>query len=709
MKELIIAEKPKAALRIALALAPVPSSIKKKNFFGVPFYEIKDEKENKEIIVASAVGHLFEVSETKKSFGWPVFDVEWKPTEVGWAKKYIKALSLLSKQFKPDTIIIACDYDTEGELIGYNILRFIFNKGPDQACRMKFSTLTKQDLLSAYKNKMPSIDFNQAIAGETRHILDWFYGINLSRALMSSIKGRKILSIGRVQGPALALIVEREQAIEAFKPEKFWKVVLEIEDKEGNMAELVYSERIKEKERLDEFNKLKGRSVELEIVQREQELAPFPPFNLTDLQMEAYRLFGFDPAKTLAIAQELYLAGLISYPRTSSQKLPTAIGYKTILQKLQELELTIDWSKVTRQKPVEGKATDPAHPAIFPTGEGELSKLSKEQRQLYELIVKRFVACFCENAILEIKNVRLSLDKSGKDGKDGKNGKVFEKSFKRIKEANWLELYPYQIKSEWSKIGEAGKSAIIKAVHFQEGQTEPPSRYNPASIVKELEKRHLGTKATRAQIIEIIYKRGYIKGKTIKPSPLGIAVVKFLKAISPLILDEALTRKFELELDKILISKNPIEEKEKILSEAKEVLLRIARDYEANKEKLIELLHDGAQKAEDESIKERTIAKCDCGGSLILKKSSEGNYFVGCTAWPDCKAVYSLPKGYITVSNGTCSCGWRKLRMWKNKRSFEICANSSCKNFWLKKVQTNKREARKSKEKMAKLNKRKEK
>jgi DNA topoisomerase-1 len=655
--ELIIAEKPKAAAKIAFALG----NARKKSYFGIPYYEA--EVDGKKVVVASAVGHLFSLAEKAKTKGWPIFEIEWKPMhEVAkqkFAKRYIEAL----RHFKPQEITIACDYDTEGELIGYNVLRFIFNT--INANRMKFSTLTKQDLLKAYKEKMNHIDFNQAIAGETRHLLDWIYGINLSRALMGLLEVRKILSIGRVQGPALAILVKREQEIASFKPEKYWSISLDVLQGKNSVI-LEFGKRVK-KEELQSFAKLKGKEIELKVEKEKVNIKPLPPFNLTDLQIEAYRLFRLTPSATLAIAQELYLDGLISYPRTSSQKLPFAIGYKAILQKLAKHFAF----EIAREKPVEGKATDPAHPAIFPTGEFE--RLEGNKKKVYELIVKRFLACFAQDATIEVKSVKAKVD-----------GLEFSKKLKRIVERGWLKIYPYEIKEEWSDV-ESGK-ALIKNLLQEEKQTQPPPRYTPASIVKELEKRKLGTKATRAQIIETLYKRGYIKGESIKVTPLGMAVKEILEKISPLILDEALTRKFELEMDKILISEEPEKEKEKIVKEAREVIMAIASDYEKNKQGLMEIIKHGIKMHQDETKKEQELGKCKCNGALVLKRNKQGNYFVSCSNWPQCKATFSLPKGKITKGKNLCDCGWQKLRLWQGRKSFEFCFNPDCKEFWKNKI-----------------------
>ncbi|MCL6500849.1 MAG: DNA topoisomerase I [Candidatus Pacearchaeota archaeon] len=507
---LVICEKPQAAMKIAFALAE--NAPLKKNIAGVPYWEL--EREGKKFVVASAVGHLFGLAEKEKTQRWPVFEIEWKPL-ASFARKYANVLSHLAKN--ASQFIIACDYDVEGELIGFNVLRFICKQ--QDALRMKFSTLTKPDLVGSYKNILEHLDFGQAYAGETRHYLDWLYGINLSRALMEAIKkagSYRIMSIGRVQGPALALVVQREKEIKAFKPKPYWQIFLFLSEHELKVR---YGKDIFKKSEAEKFLKLKGKRAEAKTVKEEKELLPLPPFDLTSLQLEAYKFFGFSPAQTLAIAQNLYLQGLISYPRTSSQKLPFTIGQKRILEKLQVL-----YSKyvsfATRKKPIEGKKTDPAHPAIFPTGE-EPEKLSQQEKQLYDLIVRRFIACFCDNALLEQKKIIVKIER-----------KEFSTEGSRILKKGWLEVYPHRIDERI--LPDVNGKVAIKDVRLEEKETQPPKRYSAASLVSELEKRGLGTKATRAIIVDTLYKRGYIIGRAIEATKIGMSVNEALEKNCPL-------------------------------------------------------------------------------------------------------------------------------------------------------------------------------
>ncbi|MDD5012298.1 MAG: DNA topoisomerase I [Candidatus Nanoarchaeia archaeon] len=662
--ELIITEKPQAAMKIADALG----KSKKENLHGIPYYELK--KDGKQIVVACAVGHLFTLTQLQKGSGYPVFDIKWVPNyfvkKADFTKKYYDTLLSLVKN--AGSITVATDYDIEGEVIGLNVVRFICNQ--KDANRMKFSTLTKPELNTAYETKSPTINWGQAIAGETRHYLDWFYGINLSRALMNAIKetGRfKIMSIGRVQGPALNLIVQRERKIQEFKSQKYWQVFITVEDDE-NKVELKYIKDIFDKKELEQFENLIGKTAIASTIKKEEYLPPNPPFNLTSLQMEAYRLHGLTPTRTLQIAQSLYLAGLISYPRTSSQKLPDSIGYKEILEKLAR-QFRAE-KLITRDKPVEGKKSDPAHPSIYPTGEN--GTLSEEEGKIYNLIVKRFLSLFCEDAIVDNKTITAEVDKL-----------KFNTKGSEVRKKAWLEIYPYKIKE--TELPDMNGEVKIVDSRTEEKETQPPKRYSPASIVSELEKRNLGTKATRAAILETLYDRGYVKEKSIEATPLGISLIGTLEKYSPVIIDEELTRKFEKEMDSIVESKKDFEQKEnRIIEEAKETIREISGDFEKNKMEIGRELITAESKQweqEKEANKLNVCPICKKGMLSIMYSRKTRRSFVACNAYPECKKTYSLPpNGVIKKTDKICdSCGFPMLmRLSKGKRPWIFCFNNEC-------------------------------
>ena len=662
--ELVVTEKPQAAMKLADALG----KSSKKNLHGVPYYEVN--RNGNKIVVACAVGHLFTLTQTKRGSGFPVFDIQWGPNFLARKKDFTKRYydSLLSFAKNAGSVTVATDYDIEGEVIGFNVVRFIC--GQKDANRMKFSTLTKNELNSSYEKKSSSINWGQAIAGETRHYLDWFYGINLSRALMSAIKeaGRfKIMSVGRVQGPALNLIVNKERKIQEFKSQKYWQIFIKVDDGK-NEVELKHNKDIFDKKELGKFDNLVGKSAVAKTLKKEELLSPNPPFNLTTLQMESYRLYGITPTRTLQIAQSLYLAGLISYPRTSSQKLPDSIGYKDILKKLSKQYKAE--KLIVREKPIEGMKTDPAHPSIYPTG--EFADVSGEEEKIYNLIAKRFLCLFCEDAIIDNKTITAKCDDLS-----------FSTKGSEVRKKSWLEIYPYKIKE--TELPDVEGEVKIVDSRTEEKETQPPKRYSPASIVSELEKRNLGTKATRAAILETLYDRGYIKEKSIEATPLGISLITTLEKYSPIIIDEELTRNFEKEMDSIIESSKDFEKQEKkIVENAKKTITNIAQDFEKNKKDIgneLVVAETKVWEAEKEENKLNVCPKCKKGNLSIKYSRKTKRYFVACDAYPECKNTYSLPpNGVIKKTGKVCEvCGFPLLmRLSKGKRPWTFCFNPEC-------------------------------
>jgi len=666
---LVITEKPQAASKIAAALSN-GKDVKIGNQ-GVPYYELT--RNGKKIIVACAVGHLFTLSQVKKEQGYPVFDIGWFPNfevkKKDFTKKYYMTIQKLVKG--ASEIIVATDFDTEGEVIGYNIIRFI--AGQKDAKRMKFSSLTTQELQDSYDNAHPTIEWGQAIAGETRHFLDWLYGINLSRALMQAIKsiGKfKIMSIGRVQGPTLNLIVEREKEILAFKSTPYWQVFIKINDGK-NTTELKHNRDITKKSDLDKFKDIVGKIADALTTKTKQTIVPPAPFDLTTLQTEAYKFHGMTPSQTLATAQKLYLAGLISYPRTSSQKIPDAMMPKKILKEL--AKHFTEAHEAIRDKPVEGKKSDPAHPAIIPTGNYE--KLEEHEQKIYNLIVKRFISCFCDDAELVNKKIEVVVD----------GLKFNEKGMEIIKEG-WMKVYP--AKMEEKEIKDFNGKVTIEKLRTEEKMTQPPKRYSPASILLELERKNLGTKATRANILDTLYDRDYIKDKSIKATELGIRLIASLNKFSPVIIDENLTRDIEKEMDSIRISKKDLDKKEKnILEKAKDALIKISDDFKKNEKKIGKELFDANQAFWDQQKEENKLGmKCpNCNtGELSIKFSPRfRSYFIACTSYPDCKQTYSLPSKSLIKkleNNKVCEeCGWPMiLCLRQGKRPWILCFNPKC-------------------------------
>ena len=502
------------------------------------------------------------------------------------------------------------------------------------------------------------------------HYLDYYYGINLSRALTLAIKTTgafKILSSGRVQGPALKIIVEKEKNILAFKSVPYYEIELATDKLNAFHKEGKIFDKNRANELLKNTKNKKAIIKNIEKIKIKQ--APPHPFDLTALQLEAYRTMGISPKETLSLAQSLYLAGLISYPRTSSNQLPISLDYKKIIKSLSKQskykELCEELLK-KELKPNNGTKQDPAHPAIYPTGEIP-SKLNDRESKIYELIVSRTLATFAKEATRESATAEIDINKE-----------IFIARGIITLDPGWFKFYGRFAKFKEQELPslKLNEELKVKDILLRELETQPPKRYTPASIIKELEKRNLGTKATRAEIIDSLYQRDYIYEKSIQATNLGIKIVETLEKYCPEIQDEELTRHFEKDMHFILHHKK---HKEEILEESKKILTNILIKFKKNESNIGKELLEATRETQK---KESIVGKCrNCSGDLVFKKGKFG-LFVACNNYPKCKTTFSLTKhDSAKPSNKTCKeCGFPTVYIYrKGKRPFEYCINKNCK------------------------------
>ncbi|MGC8479601.1 MAG: DNA topoisomerase I [Candidatus Micrarchaeia archaeon] len=683
MNKLIIAEKPSVALRVALSLGD--SQPKRYNNNGVGYFEVQSGDDT--LFIVAAAGHLFTLQQKdKEKKELPVFDIQWIPSykvneSSYFTKKYLDTITDIARRC--NYFINACDYDLEGTVIGTNILKFVLNNDVNKELknenigRMHFSTTTKPDLVRSY-NETGKFDFNNFFAGEARHMLDWYWGINLSRALMrslSSVGVKKVLSIGRVQGPTLGILAKRELEIKNFVPKPYWKLFiktngLELENKKGSIFEKGVAE--------EGLKKTKdGKAIVEELFVKDELHAPFPPFDLTSLQLEASKVFRIDPSRTLAIAQSLYEKSYISYPRTSSQKLPYTLGLKKILEEIAKNETYAEKVKElldkNRIRPNEGAKQDEAHPAIYPTGVLP-KKLTPEEAKIYDLIVKRFLSCFAEYSKMEKRSLTIDA-----------NGEKYHIVGDVVKEKGWLSFYEPYYKPKELEIPmlEVGSEVSLEDAYIKEAQTEPPKRYGKAGLISTLEKKELGTKATRAAIIDTLFDRGYISNSKIEVTEFGMSVYKALDKYANEILNEEMTRKLEEDMEKV--AKGELDE-HKIIEEGQELIKKIIDDFNKNGNNIGKELSEGLKESEKSNI----LGICNkCGGDLLLRRSRIGKSFVGCSNWPKCNNTYPLPQyAKIIPMKKVCEkCGTPKVKVFSKGKVFEMCLDTNCetKKNWGKK------------------------
>ncbi|MBN2335345.1 DNA topoisomerase I [Candidatus Bathyarchaeota archaeon] len=674
---LVITEKPSSARHISQALddSGKPMTLSERTVQ----YHVA-HRGGDELIVVSALGHLYALAQTGRGWSYPVYDMKWVPADQAQranprTKAHIDAISSIAQGV--DRYVSACDYDIEGSLIAYNVLKYAVGEHSlGRSRRMLYSTLTVQELVKAWDSMQPTLDYPVIAAGKARHETDWLFGINLSRALTLSVRkatgSHKTLSIGRVQGPTLGFIKDREAAIQSFVPVPYWKVDASTEI-DGEAYPLEY-----EKPRLEREVHAKelaaacrGKQGTVKALESSEERQPPPPpFNLGDLQREAYRVFKMSPSTTLKVAEKLYLGAHLSYPRTSSQKLPPTIDFKEILKGLARNPSYAKQAETILQQgtpePRQGKKDDPAHPAIHPTG-SHPRRLGDAEKKVYDLVVKRFLACLSAPAFR--KKMQASVDV---------NGYLFYMKGSRTVERGWIDVYaPYHEDKELILPElHVGMTLPVSKLSTRRSYTNPPPRYNASSLLRQMETKEIGTKATRTNIIETLHKRGYVEGSTLKITDLGYSIAETLEEYCPEIMGVEMTRRLEEELDEVQRGgRNPEEVVESAVKTLDPVLRRfkeMEKEIGASiSETLTEILR-----------KENYLGRCpSCGdGEIHIRRNPRtGKPYASCTN-ERCSQSYSLPQRKKVYPTGRrCpSCGAPVIRMYYHRKPWDLCLNPEC-------------------------------
>ena len=395
---------------------------------------------------------------------------------------------------------------------------------------------------------------------------------------------------------------------------------------------------------------------------KESQQAPPFPFDLTTLQTESYRSLRINPRETLRIAQDLYTSGYISYPRTSSQQLPQELGLPAIMKDLAKqaayTELANELLKQKTLTPNNGPKTDPAHPAIFPTGVAP-KNISPRNNAVYDLIVRRFLSTFSTPAIRETQTITLT-----------KGAGEFAAKGTHTISPGWHKFYGKHVKLDEETLPQVEVGEKLSGeVGVEKKMTQPPRRYTQASIIKELEKRGLGTKATRAEIVNNLYERGYVEDQSMTASELGLVTVVTLEKYVPEILDEQLTKEIEDELEQIREEKL---DGDKVLGHAKSHLTKLLSRFREHEKEIGTALKDAERISQD---KRNTVGTCVCGGTLQVRIGKFGR-FIGCTNYPKCTITFKVPqKGLLKPTGGVCEhCKYPVVKLG----SRQYCINLEC-------------------------------
>ena len=562
MKKLVISEKPSVAADIARVLGRAK--------------KCDDYYENDEYVIASALGHLVELNMPadidKKYARWslsnlPIIPEKFKLKPIEKTKAKLAALKKLLSRKDIDGVINACDAGREGELIFTYIYEITKCKLPRQ--RLWVSSMTPSSILEAFSNLKSQEEMESLQdAARCRSESDWLVGINGTRAITSRMygsRGKSLASVGRVQTPTLAMIVEREHEIQNFKPTRYWKITAEFEIENGKY-EGVYQRpdfKQKDKDANDKADRIWSHADaervlnevraggEAKVSDKKTQSKQIAPrlYDLTTLQREANNKYSFPANKTLSIAQSLYEKHkMITYPRTDSRALPD--DYRGVVVRTMEsmaepyrrfAQKAVDEGYVKKAgKRIFDSKQVSDHFALMPTDVSG-KKLTDDEAKIYDMIARRFVAAFYPEAVFDV-TTRISAVGSN----------IFKTEGKVLRSAGWLDVYNKETsdKEILPPLADEKERAKMLEAHLKEESTKPPARYTEATLLSAMEgagkllddeeladamkDKGLGTPATRAQIIEnlIAHKLVERERRDLVPTARAESLIRFLDALA---------------------------------------------------------------------------------------------------------------------------------------------------------------------------------
>ncbi len=571
-----------------------------------------------EYTVRASVGHIRDLPKSnKKAIDIPAGFVPNYEISKG-KEKIVNELRNLAE--KSTEIILATDPDREGEAIAWHIEELLKEdkKVKSSIKRVRFYEITKSAILEALKNP-EDIDTNLRKAQEARRVLDRLVGYDLSGLIWKKV--RYGLSAGRVQSPALRIIMEREREIRAFVPEKYWVISgLFNTDKKIEITLNCVDEPkdIKTVKKILELGK-NGNWIIKDLKTNEQKRNPRAPFTTSTLQQTASSRFGFSPSRTMQIAQKLYENGYITYMRTDSTNLSKQAQAEIL--KLVENKFGKEYAKANFYK-TKSKNAQEAHEAIRPTHVNNLSQgINAEQIKLYRLIWERTVSSQMTSAKL-LKTKIVANIKEGKIPDFTTNGS-------RVLFPGWL-IVDTTARGEDVELPEVaiGEKLKIIEINSLEKETQPKGRYTEAGLVKELELRGIGRPSTYASIIKTIVDRGYVikEGKTLFPTDTGDVVSTFLENNFSNYIGDTFTAEMEDKLDEIAKGKLNYEKT------LKDFYIPFEKEIK-NKEKIEKITNLG--KAPNDIL----CPKCKAG--MIIKLSRNGKFY-SCSLYPDCDGARTM-------------------------------------------------------------------
>jgi DNA topoisomerase-1 len=663
MRKLVICEKSISASRISFILSN--GEAKRKSVNKIPVWNF--ERGGDEYSVIGLRGHIVTLDYGDKYRRWDKVDL--KKLATAEAVRKILAPSIVAAARSVvegvDEIIVATDFDREGELIGVDVLDLLDDAIVDiPKKRARFSALTKHEIETAF-DQLTEIDYALAESAKSRQHIDLAWGATLTRfiSLATGQRGKDYLSVGRVQSPTLALIVDREREIRSFVPQPFWELLAQFEKGIVFNARHINGRFWEEKEAKAILEAVQSaESGTVRVFDAGEELRrPPPPFDTTTFLLEANKR-GYSATRAMRIAEGLYTKGFISYPRTDNTVYPRTLSLRRILEKLKDSSLSKEAKEILalkELKPSRGKKLSTDHPPIHPVAGVRKTKLRGDNWEIYELIVRRFLATLAPDMVLHVSKAMLDI-----------KGEEFESSGTRILKRGWQKYYYYtEVKEEDLPTLAVGEIVKLIGVQVEEDETKPPFRFTQGYLLREMENLGLGTKSTRHEIIQKLIRREYVEGRLLKPTDAGIALINTLEEHANQIARPDMTRTLEEDMLGIAEGEKTLKD---VVKESQEMLVDTLDVLEAHKEAIGEEIRGALQN-------QNLIGRCkECGGDLRILRSRKGSKFIGCSNWPDCKEAYNLPRGGKGTDDVCDACGAPRISVPHGNTRDSICVDPEC-------------------------------
>jgi DNA topoisomerase-1 len=704
---LIITEKNNSAKKIAEILSG--GEAKADATYKVPFYTWSDAEGDQ--MTVGLKGHVMGVAFPEGYSNWQetdlhdLIDAELVPEPTD--KNVVKAVRKLAKE--AESIVIATDFDREGELIGLEALQQVLEVNPDVAgtnavgdevaaglaasrppiARARYSALTKDEIERAFSD-LDQLSYDLAYAGSARQDIDLIWGATLTRAvsLASRRFGSNFLSVGRVQSPTLAIIVERELERRAHVPKPYWEVFAKFAHPDGSFEAHHATDKFWEKPEADAaVAGTRSPGVVKEVSSRKNTRKPPTPLNTTAFTTDASSRLGITPAAAMRLAEDLYMDGFISYPRTDNTVYPPSLNTAELVASLVRIpEFSAAKGLLDRPlTPTRGKKETTDHPPIHPTAALHPGALDGPKLRVYELIVRRFLATFSEPMVTE--STRADIE-AGSETYFVRGSVVVDPGYAAI------YTYARSADEEIPKLTEGQSLDLDGEPWMVDKETQPPSRISQGKLIELMEERGLGTKATRADIIQKLYDRGYVFSNPPEPSETGIAMYKAFHEYVPRMATPEMTAELEADMDQIA---NGEISKDEVVSISRDMLHSTTAALEDRKEDFAKEIWAGMD--EDKFLGPCKV--CEEAGRtredgspnrLRIIDLKGGKRMYGCEGWnrddpesaDSCRVSGPLPGRFFELwrLEERCSvCGERPRLTVKKKgpgRPWKLCLNDDC-------------------------------